>query len=426
VTSRLYLKLYLTFLGVAALALVSAGVAAHHLREGGPTGVRFLGPLARAVVRDPPSQPTDLRQRMHELADELGLDVVVWDHRGRPVVQAIREPLPPPSRWRRGWHRGGTFVIPLDGNRYLGVRERGPHHNPGAVFLTVLLVVAAVMAAGLYPLSRGITRRLEHLADGARRWGVGELGHRVPVEGTDEVATVASRFNQAAAAIESLVDQQRQMLANASHELRSPLARLRMAFELCAEEADPERRRHLVEKAHADIVDLDALVEEVLLSARAQPGVPRRPLEDIDLVALVRAEAERLGAEVVAEPATLRADATLLRHLVRNLLSNARFHGGAPVRALVERRADSVVLAVEDSGPGVPEAEREKIFAPFYRPAGSRRGSPQEGGGGVGLGLALVRQIARYHGGEVRYQARPQGGSRFEVTFPRGGSPPEI
>jgi signal transduction histidine kinase len=419
VTRRLYLKLYLTFLGVAALALLSAGLAAHHLREGGPAPFRYLAPLARVALRDPAQPPKDMRRRMQELADELSLDVAVWDQSGRPLVEASRHPFPPPHRWRKGWNRGGTFVLPLDGNRYLGVRERGPAHRTGTVFLGALVVVAAVMAAGLYPLSRGITRRLEHLADGARRWGGGELGHRVPIEGNDEVATVAARFNQAAAAIESLVDQQRQMLANASHELRSPLARLRMALELCADETDPERRRRLVEKAHGDIVDLDALVEDVLLAARAQPGVLRRPFEDVDLMAIVRAEAERVGAQVVGGPAGLRGDPGMLRHLIRNLLSNARVHGeDMEVRALVETQAERVVLAVEDRGPGVPEVEREKIFAPFYRPPGSRRGTA-EAGGGVGLGLALVRQIARYHGGEVRYLPRDGGGSRFEITLPR-------
>jgi two-component system OmpR family sensor kinase len=420
VTRRLYLKLYLTFLGVAALALLSAGLAAHHLREGGPPPFRYLGPLARAVLRDqPPHRGADLRARMHQLAEELSLDVAVWDEGGRALAEASRRPFPPPHRMRRGWHRGGVFVIPLEAGRYLGVRDRAASGNPGTMLLGVLVVVAVVMAAGLYPLSRGITRRLEHLADGARRWGLGELGHRVPVEGRDEVAAVASRFNQAAAAIEILVDQQRQMLANASHELRSPLARLRMAFELCAEEADPERRRRLVEKAHADIVDLDALVEEVLLTARAQPGVARRPLEDLDLLALVRAEAERVGAAVEGSPAPLRGDAAMLRHLVRNLLSNARVHaGGQEVRALVETRDGEVLLAVEDRGPGVPEAEREKIFAPFYRPEGARKGTA-ELGGGVGLGLALVRQVARYHGGDVRYLPREGGGSRFEVRLPR-------
>ena len=110
----------------------------------------------------------------------------------------------------------------------------------------------------------------------------------------------------------------------------------------------------------------------------------------------------------------------MLRHLVRNLLSNARLHaGGDEVRVLVEPRAGDLLLAVEDRGPGVPEAEREKIFAPFYRIPGSRRG-PADVGGGVGLGLALVRQIARYHGGDVRHLPRAGGGSRFEVTLPRG------
>src|SRR6185312_13004948 len=108
-------------------------------------------------------------------------------------------------------------------------------------------------------------------------------------------------------------------------------------------------------------------------------------------------------------------------HLVRNLLSNARVHAdGQDVRAVVEPREGEVWLAVEDRGPGVSEAEREKIFAPFYRPEGARRGSA-EVGGGVGLGLALVRQVARYHGGEVRYVPREGGGSRFEVRLPRGG-----
>jgi two-component system sensor histidine kinase RstB len=312
------------------------------------------------------------------------------------------------------------------------VRERreGPDHR--TLFLSVLGVVAAVMALGLYPLARGITRRLEHLAEGARRFGGGELSHRVPVQGTDEIAAVAARFNQAAAALESLLEQQRHMLANASHELRSPLARLRMAFELAAEEPDPERRRRLVEKAHADIVELDALVEDVLLAARAEPGVPRRPLSEVDLQAIVEAEAERTGGVKVALPAArpprLAGDAPMLKHLVRNLLTNARIHGGdgevvASLDMAGERPA-CLLLAVEDRGPGIPADEREKIFAPFYRPAAAHQpgaGAPHVAG--AGLGLALVRQVARYHGGEVRYLPRVGGGSRFEVSLPVAPAP---
>jgi signal transduction histidine kinase len=106
----------------------------------------------------------------------------------------------------------------------------------------------------------------------------------------------------------------------------------------------------------------------------------------------------------------------MLKRMVRNLLVNARLHGqGRPVHVEVRQQANEVVIAVEDEGPGVPEAERERIFAPFYRAPGPR----PPGDTGIGLGLALVRQIARYHGGDVRYLPRQPKGSRFEVRLPK-------
>jgi signal transduction histidine kinase len=108
----------------------------------------------------------------------------------------------------------------------------------------------------------------------------------------------------------------------------------------------------------------------------------------------------------------------MVKRMVRNLLVNARLHGGAQVSADVRTVGATVLIAVEDDGPGVPEAERERIFAPFYRAPGPRpAGDP-----GVGLGLSLVRQVARYHGGDVRFVARQPKGSRFEVTLPADGS----
>jgi signal transduction histidine kinase len=431
---RLYLKLYLTFVGVAVMALFAAWTAARLMSDHDGPPARYLGGVARALLRDSGAGAGGPFQRLRAVSDELGVDIALWDASGRVMIQASQGPFTPPPRLRRGWHRGGVFVIALEGGRFLGVRERGRGPDHFTVLLGVLGVVGVVMALGLYPLARGITRRLEALAEGARRFGGGELNHRVPVQGTDEIAAVAARFNQAASALEGLLDQQRRMLANASHELRSPLARLRMAFELCAEEPDPERRRRLVEKAHGDIVDLDALVEDVLLSSRAEPGVPRRPLTDVDLVALVNAEAERTGGVTVVAPAAARlhlhGDAPMLRHLVRNLLTNARIHGNPPagggppeIRAtldVVGEGAGAVArLAVEDRGPGIPEPEWEKIFAPFYRPSSAppaERAAPHVAG--AGLGLALVRQVARYHGGDVCYLPRPGGGSRFEVNLP--------
>jgi signal transduction histidine kinase len=289
------------------------------------------------------------------------------------------------------------------------------------MFMPLLVALAILMAIGLLPLSRSITRRLEQLAEAARRWGAGDLGHRVPVVGRDEIATLAKRFNEAATAIQALLGQERQMLAGASHELRSPLARIRMALELLADESDPQRRGDLARRAADDIVELDALVEELLLSARAQPGVPRRPSAEIDLLALVREEAQAVSAQVTGEPLPLHCEGAMVRHMVRNLFVNARLHGGnGAIRAEVRRLEAQAIIAVEDDGPGVPESERERIFTPFYRSPGLRT----PGDTGLGLGLALVRQVARYHGGDVVYIARQPTGSRFEVRLPVGPSTP--
>jgi signal transduction histidine kinase len=240
------------------------------------------------------------------------------------------------------------------------------------------------------------------------------------------VARLAESFNRAAARIEQLVGEQktllaaqealldssRQLFAAASHELRTPLARIRMAAELIP--ADPGRRAAL----ERDIAELDALIEELLVAARleAMPeGADERMSEEVDLLALAAEEAARYEeAELDGQPVTLRGDARLLRRLVRNLLENARRHGAPPIELRVARAPSGAELTVCDRGPGIPEADRERVFEPFYRPPSAREAS------GHGLGLALVRRIARRHGGDARCEPRDGGGSCFRVTLSSG------
>lgn len=416
---RLYLRLYLAFLAITALSLVLTAVLARAFHEPAGLVARYIEPLARSLACTAPGGcQGESAQRLGESARELGLDIAVWDDHGRPLFEAVHSPLPFPAHPTTGWHhtpRGGLWLTSLGDGRTLGLRERGHLGSRGRFFLPMVGGLAILMALGLYPLSRGITRRIEELAEGARRWGAGDLGHRVPVRGKDEIAGLAARFNQTAAAIEALLAQERQMLATASHELRSPLARIRMALELLAEEADPLRRGTLARRSSEDIAELDALVEELLLAARTQPGVPRRPLGKADLLALVRGEAEAFSVQVAGEPLPFACEAGMIKRMVRNLLANARLHGqGTTIRAEIRRDGNQVVIAVEDDGPGVPEAERERIFAPFYRAPGPR----PAGDTGLGLGLALCRQIARYHGGDVSFVPRQPTGSRFEARMP--------
>jgi signal transduction histidine kinase len=222
------------------------------------------------------------------------------------------------------------------------------------------------------------------------------------------VARLAESFNRAAGRIEALLRAHRTLLANASHELRTPLTRIRMAVELLKANADPGRKREL----ERDIAELDALIDEILLASRLDVVAELEMDEDVDLLALASEECARYeDAALDGQPATVRGDPRLLRRMIRNLLENARRHGAPPVAVRMRRAGGSVELTVCDQGPGIPDAEREAVFQPFQRVGTGA-------GGGSGLGLALVRQIARRHGGDARYLGRAGAESCFAVSLP--------
>jgi signal transduction histidine kinase len=320
-------------------------------------------------------------------------------------------PLPPPERRHlRGFRHRHVMVLALPDGRQLAFRHA---HGPGAGLVGVLPMLATLalaIALGTWPLVRRLTGRLERLRGRVERLGEGELSARVAVEGRDEVAALAESFNRAADRIEALVRAQRTLLASASHELRSPLARIRVGIELLAGGARPELRQSL----ERDVLELDDLIDELLLASRLELQTEPPPAREVDLLALAAEECARLGLEPGGAPVSVRGDPRLLRRLLRNLLENARRHAaGAAVAVEVAPAGADARLVVSDGGPGVAESERERIFEPFHRPPGQR-----EGDGGVGLGLYLVRQIARRHGGDARCLAQPGGGSRFEVRLP--------
>jgi signal transduction histidine kinase len=302
-------------------------------------------------------------------------------------------------------------------------------------FAWLLGLVALAVALGAYPVVRRLTRRLEMLQKGVERWGDGDLSTRLPVQGEDEIAFLASRFNAAAERVQTLLQSHKALLANASHELRSPLTRIRMGLELMGSCGAPSVQRREIARS---IDELDQLIDEILLASRldlrdASDGSALGPTEEVDLIGLAAEECARTGADLDiapgAAPLLVQGHARLLRRLLRNLLENARRYGkpqdaigaanaaDAAVRLTLERSVAGhvpwVVVSVEDHGPGVPAALRERIFEPFYRLPGA-----SEREGGVGLGLSLVKTIAERHGGGVRCEARDGGGARFVVELP--------
>ena len=293
---------------------------------------------------------------------------------------------------------------------------------PRGVGLAVLLALLFIAVAGAaWPVARALTKRLNTLKAGVEKFGAGALGHRIDIAGKDEVAAVATSFNQAAQRIESLVRSHQTLLANASHELRSPLARLKMALSLL-EDSEGHQRDRLRQEIRTNISELDDLVEEVLLASRLDAQVTSGRLESIDLLGLAAEEAARVNAQVQGSAITVQGDERLLRRALRNLLENAQRYGQSVVSTNTDEGQISVELRqaggwlelrVCDRGPGVPLAHRERIFEPFFRLPGHA-----EKAGGVGLGLSLVKQIAERHGGRVRYEAREGGGSCFALVLP--------
>jgi signal transduction histidine kinase len=289
---------------------------------------------------------------------------------------------------------------------------------PLPVWALVFVVLAMILSLGTYPFVRRLTNRLSRLQQTVGAFGRGELDVRASVEGHDEVSQLAQGFNLAAERIEALVAAHKRLLANASYELRTPLTRIRLGVELLTESADSSRKSEL----ERDLRELDDLLEEILLASRLE-ALPKLDGadEELDLLALIAEECARYDQIEFDYPHSdsgthamwLQGNERLLRRLVRNLLENARRHGAPPTSLRLSADEEGVALRVTDAGPGVAEADRERVFEPFFR------GGNAEENVGSGLGLSLVRQIARRHGGDAVCHARLDGRSEFIANLPK-------
>lgn len=402
---RLFWRIYLTLLASLAFTALLIGLLWHFAGDTRMEGLRRLpARLMQAAIPVADDPPGTIQAAAVRLAQAMSGDITVIGADGQVLAVSGERLKRGPPREEDDWDSPPSRhvrVFRLADGRMVLARFDFPVRRPGSRVPLALLVVAIGVGVAALPVVARLTHRLERLQRGVEQWGAGDLSVRVPAGGRDEIASVAFSFNQAADRIQGLLAAHRSLLANASHELRSPLTRLSMAAELWEQDPSPARRAEI----ERNLLEIDQLIDEILLASRLDHPDAGLRRERVDLLALAAEEAARTGANVDGAVVEVDGDPRLLRRMLRNLLENAARHGAPPVTVSVCRaRDDRRSIVVQDAGPEIPAGERERIFEPFYRPAGRA-----EGTGGWGLGLALVRQIARLHGGEARCLSGPDG-----------------
>lgn len=324
--------------------------------------------------------------------------------------------------------RYGTQVrvfAPLSGDQTILVLGPARLFDP---FPWQLLVIAGAIALILVALTtwlqvRPLQIRLQRLNQAVKRLGGGDLAAHAPISGSDPIAQVAVTFNGMTAHIRRLIEAQREMTRAVSHELRTPVARLRFGLEMLADCESIDERRGKLNDLDRDIDQLDHLIDEILTYARLEEGTPNIDFQTVQPWLICQQLIDELDAirgniviDAVGErDIALQSDPRYLHRVLQNLVTNALRYARGRVRVVLSAVDDTLIVDVDDDGPGIPVHQRELVFKPFARLDKSRH----RASGGYGLGLSIVKRIVDWHGGEVRVEQSPWGGARFRVILPR-------
>ncbi|MEO6097192.1 MAG: HAMP domain-containing sensor histidine kinase [Fibrobacteria bacterium] len=319
---------------------------------------------------------------------------------------------------RTGWARHRFFVQVDQGAGRLTFNTDFPGFgdgNGGYLALLICLLTGVMLIAFL--AIRRLLSPLKSLSAAVERIRNGELGHQVRICSFDELGDLGRSINAMSTGLKEMIRSREQLLLDVSHELRSPLTRIRVALEMAPEGMAKESIRD-------DLAEMETMISEILETARLDSENGKLNLESVDLGALaaeavadadVRAPGARLVG-LVSGP-VINADRMRVRKVLANLLDNAvKFSQGRaePVEVRIETGITEVTLRVRDKGVGIPEDELPRLFEPFYRVDRSRSRET----GGYGLGLSLCRRIMEAHGGSISIASRPGEGTEVVLVFP--------
>lgn len=420
-----FLKLFLIYLGTT-LALVFAVSAYNrlvlHNEHFKQTRSKMMAHHLVGMVEEI-GHPPD-RERAIRLSEELGLHIRVegpegsWaTDTGLPATSALRvHPSQADPDMQMGKYHGRRVVIMARGaTHYLFFFPEPPEVDLESVGLLIGLI--ALILGGSYVLVRWLFRPLDWLTLGVAEIAKGNLNYQVRRRSGDEIGQLTDALNNMVSRVREMVRARERLLVDVSHELRSPLTRIKVALEFVHDERAKE-------KIQQEVRELESMVTELLESERMNSDYGSVALADADVVPLVRDLVEiyrdqQPGVRLVAAPASLmfKLDAHRVRTALRNVLDNAVTHTHqeqGPVDVRIERYEGSVRISVRDHGAGIPTDEQALIFEPFYRVDKSRTRTT----GGYGLGLCLAKKIMMAHGGDILVTSDPGCGSTFIFTFP--------
>lgn len=426
---RLALSVY-AFVAVLSVAImVALLVLPRYTRS-----PKYLEPHAAIVQyivdRSSLKDPRGFAELMNRFEARIRGRLTLFDAKGAVVRTNVDPPLDPPTEEERETLRAekwalesGRIVVRSDDSSLLAVYAPNRPGFPWGYVLPLGAVILVVVGAASLWFSRRLARPLDQLATAARKFGEGDLTARASLQRADELGDVGRAFDEMAERTSAVMQSQRQLMGDVSHELRTPLARIRVALELAAE--DPIAARDVLADVGQDLDEIDQLIGDILTTARLEGDaapITRQPMNLGDLAerAIDRFENRHprrtLERAVDGADRAIECDAVLLRRAIDNLLDNAAKYSesGTPVRLAVIPNGTRVAFEVEDRGIGMSPDELERAFTPFWRADGSRTRKT----GGVGLGLALARRIARAHGGEVTLRSSPGQGTTARLEVP--------
>ncbi len=300
--------------------------------------------------------------------------------------------------------------VEVDGGvlRFIAVRDR-VFATTGHIFVLWLFGASALLTAVAVIFIRNQVKPIRQLAEAADAFGRGQDADRFKPAGAREVRQAAHAFLDMRARLKRQLEQRTQLLADVSHDLRTPLTRLRLQLALMPQSEEREA-------AQRDLADMESALEEYLAFARGQAGEEQAPVDLTLLCETLADDAARLGVDLqleLAEGVSVLGREGALKRAFSNLVSNAAAHADAVTLTLIEARG-RVQIFVDDNGPGIPAEDRDEAFRPFSRLDEARNANRT----GVGLGLAIARDTIRGHGGELHLEDSPLGGLRARVSLP--------